>query len=372
MVVQNLRRHLRNVPGWRTKRRIVVIESDDWGSIRMPSRDAFKRLKNMGVDLESGNSSRYGLYDTLANHDDLERLFEVLDSVEDKYGNPSVFTAVCVVANPDFVKIRENNFQEYYYEPFTKTLERYYPGENIFELWKYGIKKNLFVPQFHGREHLNVAAWLKALRMDDKNTSVAFDEGMWGFVPISLGKLNVKYQAAFQLTDISDIAEHKKIIIEGLSLFESLFGFRAKYFVPPNGAINNSLNRVLSENGIKFRSAAKLQNESIDLGKTRKVFHWLGQRDVSSLVYINRNCLFEPSSTGKDWIDSCLNDINIAFKWEKPAIINSHRVNYIGSHYPSNRDSSLRALKTLLTAIKKNWPDIEFMSTDKFGELMNQ
>lgn len=26
-----------NLPGWRTNRKIVVIESDDWGSIRMPS-----------------------------------------------------------------------------------------------------------------------------------------------------------------------------------------------------------------------------------------------------------------------------------------------------------------------------------------------
>ena len=25
-----------NIPGWTTNRKIIVIESDDWGSIRMP------------------------------------------------------------------------------------------------------------------------------------------------------------------------------------------------------------------------------------------------------------------------------------------------------------------------------------------------
>ena len=40
-----LMRNLSNLPGWRTKRKIVVIESDDWGSIRMPSKRAYEELK---------------------------------------------------------------------------------------------------------------------------------------------------------------------------------------------------------------------------------------------------------------------------------------------------------------------------------------
>ena len=34
-----------------TNRRILVIESDDWGSVRMPSTQAFKRLEEAGLDL---------------------------------------------------------------------------------------------------------------------------------------------------------------------------------------------------------------------------------------------------------------------------------------------------------------------------------
>ena len=47
----NLNRNLSNIPGWSTKRKIVVIESDDWGSIRMSSKKAFQNLENAGISL---------------------------------------------------------------------------------------------------------------------------------------------------------------------------------------------------------------------------------------------------------------------------------------------------------------------------------
>lgn len=38
---QYITHNLLNIPGWRTNRKIVVIESDDWGSIRMPSQEVY-------------------------------------------------------------------------------------------------------------------------------------------------------------------------------------------------------------------------------------------------------------------------------------------------------------------------------------------
>jgi hypothetical protein len=372
MIKENISRNYRNMTGWRTRRRIIIFESDDWGSIRMPSMDAFTRLKNLGVDLESFDYASFNHNDTLANRKDLELLFEVLNNVRDRNGNPCIFTAMSVVANPDFTKIRNNGFQEYFYEPFTETLKKYYPNEDVFAIWKEGIEKKVFVPQFHGREHVNVSAWLKALRTGQKSAVLAFDEGLWGYVPDLADNLKVENQAALQLTHMADLIEHKKILMEGLDLFYSLFGYRARYFVPPNGVINNSLNLVLAKNGIEFRSTTNIQHESTGPGKSKRVIHWLGQKDESGIRYIIRNCFFEPSETGKDWSDSCLADINAAFRWNKPAIIGSHRVNYIGSLNPGNRDNSLLQLQTLLKTIRKKWPDIEFMSTDVLGAFIKQ
>ena len=33
-----------NLRGWKTRRKLLVIESDDWGAIRMPGRQAWERL----------------------------------------------------------------------------------------------------------------------------------------------------------------------------------------------------------------------------------------------------------------------------------------------------------------------------------------
>jgi hypothetical protein len=73
----------------------------------------------------------------------------------------------------------------------------------------------------------------------------------------------------------------------------------------------------------------------------------------------------------RDWVDSCLGEINAAFRWRKPAVISSHRVNYIGAHYPDNRDRGLRELKRLLKAIVQKWPEVEFMTSAELGELMS-
>lgn len=66
----------------------------------------------------------YSLYDTLANEDDLNALYEVLCSVKDKNGRNAVITADTHVANPDFEKIKASGYTQYHFEPFTETLKR--------------------------------------------------------------------------------------------------------------------------------------------------------------------------------------------------------------------------------------------------------
>jgi hypothetical protein len=371
-IYSQTRKNIRNLPGWRNNRRIVVIESDDWGSIRMPSRKAFDKLEKSGLDLRSEDAERYNLNDTLADSNDLAGLFETLSGFKDHQGNHPVFTAVSIMANPDFNKIRASGFNSYYYEPFTESLKRYPGCENSFELWKEGISKKLFVPQFHGREHLNVTAWMKALKNGDSQTRLAFDEGVWGFVPPRPALEKVDYQAAFLLADPGELDDQKRIIHEGLELFYKVFGYRTEYFVAPNGPVNNVLNFTLVQNGIAFRYGSTVQIEPLGFGKSRKVLHWLGQKDESGLRYITRNCFFEPSQPGKDWIDCCLDDIRAAFRWSKPAIISSHRVNYIGSLYPENRDKGLTQLRILLKSMLAAWPDVEFMTTPALGKLIER
>jgi hypothetical protein len=358
---------LKNLLGWRTDRKIIVFESDDWGSIRMPSIEAFRALRAEGVDLESGDSYRYNRNDTLASVDDLSGLFEVLSSFKTNQGITPCFTAVCNVANPDFEKIEKGGFQRYFYEPFPNTLAKY-GLIGAFPMWLTGIREKVFYPQFHGREHLNVAAWMHGLKNAEPQTLLAFKFGLWGFN--NRDPRGVNYQAAFDLVSLSEIEGLRLIIADGLRLFESLFGYRALHFVPPNGPFNNQLEATAAENGIRYMSAAKIQREPVGGGATRTRLHYLGQLNRNGQRYITRNCFFEPNREGVNWVDFCLREIYESFRWKKPAVISTHRVNYIGGLNAKNRDTGLYSLKHLLMQILKTWPDVEFLTSDQLGSAI--
>ena len=369
-IVSPLIKYFSNIPGWRTRRKIIVIESDDWGSIRMSSKEGFDNLLKAGIDLLSDEGFRYNKYDSLATGTDLTSLFDVLSSVKDKSGRSAVMTPVSIVANPDFSRIKQSGFTEYFYEPFTQTLKKHPGCENAFDLWKEGIEKRLFVPQFHGREHLNVLAWMRSLQKGHSVTLKAFDQGFWGMSTVNDPDIRLEYQAAFDFIDPADLKYHEEVIISGLSLFDQLFGYRATYFVPPNGPFSSKLERLCSDEGIITVSVPKLQLEPVGNGRTRKRVHWTGQNNRSKLVYLNRNCFFEPGLPGKDWVDSCLLEIGNAFKWMKPAVVSSHRVNFIGALYKENGEYGLSQLKLLLKRITSEWPDAEFLTTAELGYII--
>jgi hypothetical protein len=282
-------KNISNIPGWRTKRKLVIFESDDWGSIRMPSNEVFDNLSKEGIDLLSDDNFIFNKYDSLATAKDLALLFEVLSAVKDSNSRPAVLTPISTVANPDFAKIQQSDFMEYFYEPFTETLKRYPGCENSFTLWKEGIDNRLFMPQFHGREHLNVNVWMRALKNRHKQTIQAFNNGMWGISTVSDPEIKVEFQAAFDFLDPYDLMYHKEVIVSGLNLFEKLFGYRATYFVSPNGPFNTKLETVCSTEGIKFIFGSIIQTEPLGRGKTGKRLHWLGQKKKSGLIYLTRN-----------------------------------------------------------------------------------
>lgn len=97
--------NLRNIPGWRINKRIVVFEFDDWGAIRMRSEEDKKALEKKGFDFTGQD---FNTYDALESNDDLVQLFEVLSLYKDEHGNHPVITAVSIVGNPDFRKIKES------------------------------------------------------------------------------------------------------------------------------------------------------------------------------------------------------------------------------------------------------------------------
>jgi len=366
-----IKRNLVNVPGWRTKRKIVVIESDDWGAIRLPSETVLNKLEALGVDL---GEDHYIRNDALASETDLERLFETLTSLNDSRGEPAKITANAIMANPDFDRIREDNYENYHFEPFTETLKSYPEHAGSFELWKEGLKKGVFIPQFHGREHLHVQRWLKGLADRNSETAKVFDHKLYALCSTASTEHRKSYMAAYEWDNDKDREFTLKAVEEGLKMFEEFFGFRSLTTIAPNYTWNSEMEQILLNGGVHCLQGSSVQR-SPEIGKNgnRVIRHHTGQKNHLGQIYMVRNCRFEPTADPKkDWVDSCLNEINTAFRWKKPAIIESHRVNYIGYINPENRDRNLKLLHELLASILKKWPEVEFMSSDQLGQFISE
>lgn len=356
-IIKNSLSSLRiNYRGERLSKKYVIIESDDWGAIRTPSKDVLEIYGKNNVDL----SNSIYKYDTLETEKDFEMLFDVLNSVRDKNGNPAILTANTIVGNPDFEKIKASNYTEYYYEPFTKTYNKYKNSENAFKMFEYGIGEKFILPQFHGREHLNISRWLQDLQKLNKGTLLSFDlKSTYSCVA------DYSYMEAFDWDVPGEIDLHKVILNDGLKLFEELFKFSSVSFIPPCYNFDPRLYDSLYDFGIKILQGMRVQLVPTgQFNKYKKEGHYFWERIPSGLRFNIRNVHFEPVfNHNRDWINKALLEIYYAFLFNKPATICSHRVNYVSAISEKNALFGLECLKKLLKEIVKNWPDVEFIST---------
>lgn len=351
-------------------RHVVVIESDDWGSVRMPSAKVLSYLKYKGYLLF--DNIGYDRYDTLASNEDLEVLIETLSSVKGSDGKSAKLTMNCVVANPDFEKIRVSGFEEYRYELFTETLKRYPHHDRSFALWQEGMKQGVLKPQFHGREHLNAQMWLKLLQQNHQPLTDSFEKGVFSTQVDTDVDTRRHCLAAYNLADKSEYDFAVQSVREGLDIFERLFGYRSESMIAPNYTWDTEIEDAAYDNGVKYIQGARVQRHShfmMQHGGKSEIRH-TGQRNRHGQVYMVRNCSFEPSENPAKNADFCLAQIEQCFKRGQAAIISSHRQNFIGELYPENRDNNIRQLKHLLQTVVKNYPDVIFLTSDELGVMI--
>lgn len=368
-----LSNHLVNLPGSTTTQKIVVIESDDWGSVRMPSVKAYETLKAQGIPVDK---SPYCKFDNLCSAQDLELLFEVLRKHRDRFGNHPIITANAVVANPDFEKIKASNYQAYHFETIDKTFERYFPDNNPMQQWKIGADEKLFLPQFHGREHINVPFWLDKLQKGDEVFKQAFNQNCSGISTDVYQRYPKSVQASFDYDAPEELDFMKESLRDGLQIFEQMFGFRSKSFIPNNYIWPAELDATLIQNGVEIMQGFKYQLLPKPQGQSKRIMHRRRNGQIiNGLVQTVRNVQFEPSLLTEHQksqiIKHTLNQIATSFLWKKPAVITMHRINFCGSLHTSNRDLNLRLLDQLLTEITKRWPDVVFTDTVSLAQKIN-
>ena len=348
----------------RLKEKLLIIESDDWGAIRTPSADCLNAFELNKFQL---GKSVYKV-DALASKTDLEMLFNLLLSIVNVDGQHPIITANAIMANPDFDRIKESDYQSYYYEPFYKTFERYPEHQDNLKLWKKGMTEGVFYPQFHGREHLNIERWMRALQQPDEKVRFSFDRGS-----TYSGIADYAFMEAYDWSFPEEIETQKLIIKEGLQIFKETFGFSSRSFIAPCYNWDSALEPFLAKQGIEWIQGISSQlSPTGTFDKYRAISHHFAKKNAVGSLYNIRNVFFEPvNDPGVDWTDAALARIQAAFLMKRPAVISTHRVNYVGYIDPKNRDNGLRQLQKLLRTVVKRWPDVQFITTDQLSNYMD-
>ena len=65
-----------------------------------------------------------------------------------------------------------------------------------------------------------------------------------------------------------------------------------------------------------------------------------------------------------------MKQMEIAFRWGKPAVINSHRINFTSRLKSDLRDRTLTDLNNMFSRMLKKWPDIEFVNSAQLAEII--
>ena len=362
---QKLKKHALNVFGRNLNQKIVVFESDDWGSIRIPNN----RVKDQLLAIKAiREKDPFSMFDCLESAIDLSVLYEVLGNYKDQFGrNPSI-TLNMVMTNPDFEAIKNNRFTNYESELFLKTYTSYYPECDTFAKLIDGIEKKLVYPQYHAKEHLNVRKWMDKLRCGDSKFLKAFEMNCFSIDDESSMNQRSNLMATYDYSSKDELKEIKKSISDGLKLFEKVFGFNSQTTIAPCYVWNDEIEQVFQENGIYGFQGSYIQQKNTN-GVLKRTWRAMGANNMKNQRYLIRNGLFEPSlNRGVNWVERSLESMEIAFKWGKPVVMGSHRINYVSGLSMDNRNNTLEKLDELLNKAIKKWPDIIFLNSAELLE----
>lgn len=359
-----------NMRGWRTRRKLLVIQSDDWGAIRMPGPVAYEQLLKAGIRVDL---SRYDSLDCLESRDDFQALMNVIDDHRDFRGRPAIFTFNTVMGNPDFEAIETDEFSRFHHQHLFEGYRHYY-GEDLEPNWHDAMDAGLIRPQFHAREHLNSPLWMTDLRAGHEETRLAFRHGFYGLKTRTSSPVQKNYLTAHWPETPEQFNEVRAILANGLAQFKETFGFPSRTFVACNYVWPEELEQSLSRHGVRMLQTQRGRIEPVTTvpGKTRIRRHYTGQENRYGQRYSVRNVLFEPyMDENVDWSDRALRQVKAAFRLGTPAIVSTHRVNYVSRMDQEHRNRNLKQLDQLLSRVCHFWPDVEFITSEELSDLIH-
>ena len=350
---------------------IIVFESDDWGMERVSSNAAFNVLLSQGYELDK---CKFNSNDIIENNNDVEELSKVLLQNISQNGSKPIFTLNMVLSNPNYKKIKEYKFKKYFSYEINEVYSNNHNSLEVLSLLKQGYEDRVFHFEFHCKDHFRHRDWLIKLQNGDKSFVDAFNQKMTS-VPVYSLKRSCENELldAFSIRNKFDFEVMRNSIHEGVNIFKKNFGYLPNSFIAPCYYWSDAIEEIFYKLNINIVQGSKFQkvpnNSKKGYSFKRRIN---GSLNKNLQIHLVRNCFFEPTlNTEVDWITSVLNDIESAFNSKQPAIICTHRINYVSGLNVLQRDKNLRLLNKLLSILNEKFPKVKYMSTVDLANKIN-
>ncbi len=336
----------------------VVFESDDWGACEVARHQ--EDAMALGALWERVHGARGPINSTLETPDDLERLYDSLEQYRGVDGQHPVFTAFTSTGNPDFERIRENDFHDYADIGIDEGFPPSWRRGDLIAKWHNGMDRGVFAPEFHSNlHHTSPLLWLELLNEDSEEGRAAresFDRECYyqGKHLPEYTPMNVRQQHAW--------------VESGVKRFVAAFGYQPAAAVTSDAYPVTEV--VWALNGIR---TVCLKNSRNNRGEI-VVYHtkpWNNQNPYVPMgaydpeidvIYLGRNVYFESDSAqvAADAIRRCWAD-------GEPAIVSTHRSVYVSldQEHAVRGLQKLEALLDMLTAQDK----VRFLTTQEVSDI---
>lgn len=302
----------------------VVLESDDWGLCAWsPDLQAYRVLSDLPM-FRSPAGRRYG-GSTLERASDVKNMAGLLMEFRGGDGFPPVLQANTVMAAPDYARLNPPAFvcDELPLINLPLTPSRWArPG-----LWGEIVaarEAGVWWPELHGLHHLPECAWLRALRTGVLDARRAFEQQSPVCEAVaSSGEYDPREPLEVRIRNLEGAVQR----------FEQLVGRPPESFCPPDYHADARIEAEAERLGIHTLQGRPERAG----GGWPRLRHFLGRfrfPDVEGgRFYLPPRIAFEPGAGGGEravvGLEGALRGVRAAWSRSQPAIVSTHRANYV-------------------------------------------
>lgn len=332
--------------------RAVAIESDDWGLPGfVPGTESWQGLDR--TNLGPGNFPAVYWLSTLEDSAMMANLNLVLGSHTGRDGHPAIMQPNYVMSS---LAYSAQGWASYDLPDLPPEYSR--PG-----LWvavARGIGSGTWYPEFHAAWHYD----------PDLRKSAALETDLARLVTERGIMLFPGSEKARELGSWRSLADLTSELDQSLAVFHRLFKRRVGSVMAPDYHWNDRVEELWLSRGLKVIQGKREQRNPAwgggSVGRARKYLHrrWVAWTR-SDRMYLERNCRLEPAQAPEDQdvAVTCALETRQAWRRGQPAIVESHRVNFVHTD-PVVVNGGLGALDRYLDEISGNLQDLPLFLTD--------